>query len=80
MSNDKPPCMGAAYGIPPRPAKDAAERAWCRSFAARLVEITKGGFTFDEGMRMAEAGEIDLTESASDAADDMLAYLDNDEP
>jgi len=80
MANDEPPCLGAAYGIPPRPAKAAAERAWCNAFAARLVEITKGAFTHDEGFQMAKAGEIDLTESPVDAADDMLTYLDNDEP
>jgi hypothetical protein len=77
---DEPPCLGAVYGIPPRPSKDAAERAWCNAFATRLVEITKGAFTHEEGFEMARAGEIDLTESAADVADDMLTYLDNDEP
>lgn len=77
---DEPPCLDAAYGIPPKPSKDADERAWCNAFATRLVEITKGAFTHEEGFEMARASEIDLTESAADVADDMLMYLDNDEP
>lgn len=76
MNDDSPSIIGAGCGSAPMPTKAEAEAIWRRRYVDRMVER---GVDRADAQACCDAGDVDLSISPADAADDELQYWENDE-
>lgn len=76
MRDDEPSVMGAGDGPAPMPLRSEAETVWRLAYVDRMVEC---GVDREDAQACADAGDVDLSASPSDAADDELQYWADDE-
>lgn len=74
--DDEPPVIGAGDGPSLVPTRLEAEAAWRRAYVERMVER---GVDRESAQACSDAGDVDLSCSPADAADDELSYWENDE-
>lgn len=74
--DDEPSIMGAGHLPIPIPTRAEAEAVWREAYVNRMVER---GIDREDAQACCDAGDVDLSESPEDAADDQLAYWDADE-
>lgn len=74
--DDEPCVMGAGGSLPSMPRRAEAEVIWRRFYVDRMVER---GVDRESAQACCDAGDVDLSESPADAADDQLQYWEDDD-
>lgn len=73
--DNEPSVMGAGCGPAPMPSRSEAETVWRRLYVERMVER---GIDRADAEACCAAGDVDLSVSPADAADDELQYWEDD--
>ena len=71
----EPSVMGAGCGPSPMPLRSEAEAVWRQAYVDRMTER---GIDRNDAQACCDAGDVDLSVTPADAADDELQYWADD--